>query len=297
MKDFVKYQHIERLGTDDVAGIEIGECYVFPKIDGSNGSIWFDEKLCFGSRNRVLSLDYDNQGFMAEMSKDNRIKAFFNDYPNVRLFGEWLIPHTLKTYYDSAWREFYVFDVVQEDGENYRYIPYEDYKLMLEPYNISFIPPICKITNPTYERLVELLMKNTYLIKDGQGVGEGIVIKNYNYKNKYGRVTWAKIVRNEFKANHCSNKTTEVKEKKIVEEAICSKYITLSLVDKEIEKIRNEAGWSSRQIPRLLNTIFYCLVTEECWNFVKEHKNPVIDFGRLQYFAFDAVKKIKPEIF
>jgi hypothetical protein len=36
MNDFVKYQHIERYGVDEVNGIDIGTCYIFPKIDGTN---------------------------------------------------------------------------------------------------------------------------------------------------------------------------------------------------------------------------------------------------------------------
>ena len=36
---FRRYQHIERFGNDEVAGIEDGTCYVFPKIDGTN-AIW-----------------------------------------------------------------------------------------------------------------------------------------------------------------------------------------------------------------------------------------------------------------
>ena len=60
---FKKYQHIERLGTDETEGILDGLVYVFPKIDGTNGSIWW-EPTCmskttknhgcirFGSRNR-----------------------------------------------------------------------------------------------------------------------------------------------------------------------------------------------------------------------------------------------------
>ena len=64
--EFHKYMHIERLGTDEVEGIEIGRVHVFPKIDGSNGSVWYDSDngiIEAGSRNRVLTLDNDNQGF------------------------------------------------------------------------------------------------------------------------------------------------------------------------------------------------------------------------------------------
>lgn len=294
--EFQKYQHIERLGTTETEGIEFGVCYVFPKIDGSNGSIWLKDngEIGCGSRNRELTLDNDNQGFMAKVLQDENIKEFLTIYPNLRLYGEWLIPHTLKTYENSAWRKFYVFDVVDNHGN---YLKYEIYKTLLEAYGIDYIPPICKITNPTYDKLITQLEKNVYLIEDGKGVGEGIVIKNYDYRNKYGRQTWAKIVRNEFKASHSKHQITEVKDKKQVESVIVDKYVTESLVTKEFAKIKNETGWSSKMIPRLLNTVYYNLVKEESWNFVKENKNPQIDFKRLMNLSFLKVKELKPEIF
>ena len=39
---FKKYTHIVRFGHDEVEGIEDGTCYVFPKLDGANASIWFE---------------------------------------------------------------------------------------------------------------------------------------------------------------------------------------------------------------------------------------------------------------
>jgi hypothetical protein len=35
--------HIEKFGNTGVEGIELGECYVFPKLDGTNSSLWFQE--------------------------------------------------------------------------------------------------------------------------------------------------------------------------------------------------------------------------------------------------------------
>ena len=96
--EFRKYQHIERFGTTEVEGIEIGTCYVFPKIDGTNSSVWLnDGVVCAGSRNRQLTLEKDNAGFYAAISKDERIKAYLEKHPTHRLFGEWLVPHSLKT--------------------------------------------------------------------------------------------------------------------------------------------------------------------------------------------------------
>ena len=293
--EFKKYQHIERFGTIETEGIDIGMCYVFPKIDGANGSIWLGDELEneAGSRNRKLSLDLDNQGFLKWVHTQPSFSKLFAHYPDLRLYGEWLIPHTLKTYEETAWKRFYVFDVMK--GEDY--LPYDIYKEYLETFNIDYIPPICKVDTPTLDRLMKQLNKNGYLIKDGEGVGEGIVVKNYNYVNKFGRQTWAKIVRNDFKFKHSKNQITEVKEKKIVEQEIVFRFVTLALVEKEYNKIKNDGGWMSKSIPRLLQTVFYCLVREESWNFVKQFKNPVIDFRKLSVLTTMRVKELMPHLF
>jgi hypothetical protein len=291
---FYSYQHICRFGTEEVEGIDIGTCYIFSKLDGSNGSLWGNNPLRAGSRNRELSLEEDNQDFMKESLANGNIINFFKKYKNLRLFGEWLVPHTLKTYENSAWRKFYVFDVREDD----RYLPYEEYQPLMEKYKIDYIPLICKIKNPTYERLIGLLENNIFLIKDGLGTGEGIVIKNYEYRNKFGRQTWAKIVKNEFKIQHGKNRnSTEIKEKKIIEDEIVDKYVTIDLIEKEFAKIKNESGWSSKDIPKLLQTVFYCLVKEEAWNFIKKFKYPIINFKKLSILTTQKIKEIKSELF
>lgn len=292
--EFKKYQHLERFGTAETNGIEMGMCYVFPKIDGTNSQLWWNDILQAGSRKRHLTLEEDNAGFYEWALNQPKFGEFFKKYPMLRLCGEWLVPHTLRTYTEEAWRNFYVFDVMM--GED-AYMPYEEYKLILDEFDIEYIPPICKVENPTYERLIKQLDKNGYLIEDGKGTGEGVVIKNYDYQNRYGRTTWAKIVKNEFKSKHQKVDVCEIKESKIIEEEIVKKYITLTLVEKEHAKISQEDGWQSKYIPRLLNTVYYCLVTEECWNFVKENKNPVIDFKRLSLFTTQKIKELMPQLF
>lgn len=296
--NFVKYQHLERFGQPATQGIENGTCYVFPKIDGCNGSIWCEgDKLCFGSRNRPLLWgEKDNQGFrMTHTAPVNAPKfhQLFEEHPCLRLFGEWLVPHTLKTYNKDAWRKFYVFDVMIDDN---KYLSYEVYQPVLERYGIEYIPPICKINNPTYETLVGFLEQNTYLIEEGKGIGEGIVIKNYSYQNKRGEKIWAKIIDNEYKAK-TQNKIAVVQERVMVEEDIVRKYVTSHLIEKEYAKIINEIEWTSKMIPRLLNVVFYSLINEESWNIVKEFKNPTIDYKRLQFFTVNKIKETKPELF
>lgn len=294
---FKKYMHIEKLGNTEVEGIENGLCYVFPKLDGSNAQVFTasNGEICSGSRKRVLSSDNDNQGFHKFISEQSNIKRLLLDFTTIRLFGEWLVPHTLKTYRDDAWNKFYVFDI-ELDGELLRY---GECKVILDDYNIEYIPPLCKIENPTQEKLISFLEKNDYLIKDGNGIGEGIVIKNYDFFNKYGRRVWAKIVTNDFKSKHRkSNDVQEIKEKQIIEKLIAEKYVDDSLVNKVYANIINQNdGWGSKNIPQLLNTVFYDLIREESWSFLKEHKFPVINYGKLKLFVVARVKEVKSELF
>lgn len=293
--DFQRYQHVERFGTPEVEDIELGTCYVFPKLDGTNASVWLENGVVHaGSRNRELSDEADNAGFLASVKVDPRIVAYLEKNQSHRVFGEWLVPHSLKTYRDDAWRKFWIFDVM--DGE--KYVQYDEYKQDLDAFGLDYIPPVAITKNPTVETLMGCLDRNTFLIKDGQGLGEGVVIKNYAYQNRFGRTTWAKIVRTEFKEIH--NRTMGapvVANEKVIEEVIVEDFCTTALIEKEYAKIVNETPWTSKMIPRLLNTVFYCLVTEESWNFVKKFNNPKVDFKRLNQYAIMKVKAVKPELF
>ncbi|QMW05299.1 RNA ligase family protein [Spirosoma foliorum] len=306
---FIGYQHLERFGTTEVAQIELGECYVFPKIDGTNASLWFrDENLQAGSRNRHLTLEKDNAGFFAWALEQPNLLEYFKCFPNHRLFGEWLVPHSLKTYRQNAWRRFYVFDVaidkeesdlLHEGDSRLNYLHYEIYKPGLDEFGIDYIPPISKIRNANYEQLVDQLSKNVFLVDDGKGVGEGIVIKNYAFRNKYNRQTWAKIITSEFKEQHAKVMgASSLEGKRLVEEEIVEKYVTVALCEKVLAKIELEAqGWSSKMIPRLLNTVFYDLVRENSWEFIKEHKNPSINFSTLHHLTIMKVKSSLPHLF
>lgn len=295
---FKGYMHLERYGSDEVQGIELGECYIFPKIDGTNGSLWWDGvNINAGSRNRHLTLDNDNAGFLNWADKDGRILDFFINNPRFRLYGEWLVPHSLKTYHKDAWRRFYVFDVQYIDSDEY--LHYDMYAPIVKDFGLDFISPQAIVRGATYDHLLKELNNNTFLIEDGKGVGEGIVIKNYSYANKYGRACWAKIVTNAFKEKNAKEMGDTLKQfGDMVEEKIIDQFLSQEMVDKVYAKIANECeGWNSKYIPRLLNTVFHDLVKEEIWDAVKEHKNPTINFKTLNSLCIMKTKQFKPELF
>lgn len=299
--EFKKYQHLERFGTQEVDGIELGECLVFPKVDGTNGSIWLDNgAVKAGSRNRELSVDKDNAGFYSYILSNSKFKIYLEKHPTHRLYGEFLVPHTLKTYRDDAWRKFYIFDVViDKDEDGVEYIPYSIYQELLEEFDLEYVPPLCIIKNGSYDNFIKSLEVNNFLIKDGSGNGEGVVLKNYDFYNKYKRQTWAKIVTSEFKEKHNKAMGSPVIEaKEIVEQQIVDDYCTEAFIEKEYAKIVNDnEGWKSKMIPMLLGRVYSELVKEEIWNILKQYKNPKIDFKTLHALVVRKIKKTKPIIF
>jgi hypothetical protein len=304
--EFREYMHVEKLGNDEVDGILEGECWIFPKIDGTNASVWLDDgKLQFGSRKRHLQPGEDNAGFLAENQNHAGLFRFLNAFPDLRLFGEWLVPHTLKTYNESAWRKLYVFDVCDASG---KYLHYSDYHHHLAACGIEFIPPLRTLKNPKEEHLIRCLEEATFLVQDGKGTGEGIVIKNYTFFNKYGRQTWGKLVTNEFKAKHNRDGAVTFPDgatlmwpgsvcTDFIEEAIVDDFLTSSLVEKVYAKMTLDHPWTSKRIPELLGICYHDLVTEELWAALKKHKSPTVDFKRLNRFTCAKVKEHLPHLF
>ena len=300
--EFKKYQHVSRLGAQDTEGILEGKVVVMPKIDGTNGSLFLgdDGKVHAGSRRKELDDFQDNQGFYGNFHKDPRIVAYLEKHPTHRLFGEYLKPHSLRTYKDDAWNKFYVFDVCEDNGDDYRYIPFEEYKPLLEEFEIDYIPTLAVLENPTCDQIAKLAEENTFLIKEGMGYGEGIVCKNFDYVNKFGHIVWAKLIHNEF-----NNKGSKVKGKMNAEDStpiemrIADRYLSKFVVDKEYQKIINENPNIEKRvlIPKLINTVYHTLVTEEMWNVTKDFKNPTVNFKSLQNESRNKVIQFKPDLF
>lgn len=297
------YDHIERYGSDETEGIDIGTLHVFPKLDGANARIAIGEdgRLLVGSRTRIITPEQDCHGLAAwapsiEPKVRNLITllAALGDRPEhaFTLYGEWLVPHTLKTYREEAWRRLWLFDI--HDGE--RYVYFETWRPLAEEQGLDVVPLLCTIRNASPEQVQRQVESNTVLIRDGCGLGEGVVVKNYAWRNKYGRQPWGKIVRNEFKETNRRlfgepEKTGELQ----VEAEIARAVVTGALVDKERAKIGEVPR--AQLIPRLLETVFHCVVTEELWNQLKKHNFPKVDFKRLRTFCIAVTKELSGDLF
>lgn len=283
---FIKYQHIERINTDETEGILDDICYVFPKLDGTNASVWLEDgELHCGSRKRELSLDNDNRGFMKYvMDNKEKYMSFFEKCPDWILYGEWLVPHTIK-YRKDAYNKFYVFDAVKMNDDKKEYMYYDEYSILLDLAEIDYIPCIASGIDLTQEKIDYIKGISDFLAIEK---GEGIVIKRYDYINKYGHVKWAKCINNEV-MNKKKEFIKSMSTSGEVEKAIIDKYITEEFVLKEKSKLEGE--WVSKRLGELLGKIWHEFVIEETWHFIKDHRNPTIDFNILKKLCDNKVKE------
>ena len=294
MSGFVKYFHLERYSKTETKGIEQGIIFIQSKLDGTCSSVWMDKDgIKTGSRNRELTLDNDNQGFCRFIEENKSLyEPLFTLLPNAILFGEFLVPHTIKAYVKDAWKKFYVFDVALQRGEEFSLLTPEQYEPVLNSLGITYVPTIAKLENyeGSYE---EFRDKVNYLIDPSiKGASpEGLVIKNYGFINQYGRNCFAKIVFEQFH----EEKKAKVALESSLEVEIAEKYVTEHLVQKELAKLKS-SGVVKLQ-PALLQTVFYVLLVEELADIVKKHKLPIIDFKALNRAVIVQVKKYASELF
>lgn len=305
-KDFHKYQHIIRLGEPEVEGILNGTVYCFPKLDGTQRQMYkYGDEIVIAGHDGLLPEANDNGS--NRFLKQKRFERFFEKYPNLRLFGEYLIPHSLRFYKTDAWGKFYIFDVAERIGEDragqsiWGYLTYEQYVPMLEEFGIDYIELAAKFENPTREDIIKAYEKSGWLTEENQ-IGEGFVLKNYDFRAYNGRTLWAKVVWREIPEIKVILDKTKQNYSKImqalpVEQKILNDYMTTAFIEKEYHKILEVVSKEDRSFEhRLFNGIYKTLLEEEIYHIVKKYGNPKIDFKTLKDLCDNKIKLVIHEI-
>lgn len=296
---FKKYQHVESLRSSEVEGIDKGKVYIFPKLDGTNASIWveLDDNneyvICGGSRNNKLTVQWDNAGFYKHVLEHPEYKEYLLKHPTYIVYGEWLVTHTIKDYDVHAWKKFYVFDVF--DTVMSRYLSYEEYCAELTEAGFDVIPPMTILDSPdlTEETLNNLIVNNHYLMKDNEHIGEGIVIKNYEYRNAYGRTTWAKVVNVAFKTNSRAKCKGGVPP--TVEDVILDALLTEEAITHEVLKFEDEYGkYEAKNYKMMLGLVWKGWIEDNIWKVISKAGKNSINFTSLRHKAEIRVKEYYP---
>lgn len=271
-----KYTHIERLTNPEVKGILTGEIFCYPKLDGANASVEYSNEIICRSRKQVLNGENTLKGFLNYCVENpgnfSQFSNFFKEYPNIIIFGEWLVPHSIKTYKSNSWNKFYIFDFYDKLSESY--LDFEKCRENFSPLlsNFEFVPLIGKYSNlDSVEKLISLCEENNYLLESGKC--EGIVIKNYSFVNKYGRTPFAKLI---------NEKLVTIKEKvsnlNNLEAEIIEKYLSQEYLLKEINKVEEP----HKKIGYLVTTVFEEFVRDYILEIISKYKYPNINFKKLK---------------
>ena len=302
---FHPFIHVERLDTEETDGILVGRCEITPKLDGTNACVWYEDgKLHVGSRRREITPVDDNAGFAAaiEQSKSPDIVALWDfcvAHPTWIIYGEWLgstkFIGQIKAYDPVALGHLWIFDVWDRVTETY--VPRVEWEYAITSEQrfgdlIRYIIPMRVIDNPTKEQLFSLMDNNHFLL-DGEHVGEGIVIRNNEFHNKFGRYAIAKLVREEWKQDKREKKTVPEGS---VEVAIVANFATT--VEFSKARVKTELYFGepfsaslAKHVGFYLNTVWNDAILEETKNWVKKCKVTEVNFSVLKAAVFGAARR------
>jgi hypothetical protein len=294
-----RYCHIERLGSDRCEGILNGSVIVQEKIDGACATVAMrpESGIVIASRKEVVSVggipDHGFRGLIEYVLNHDGINDLLKCHPNWILRGEWLVRHTVR-YSKESYGKLYIFDVeetVNVEGKSHiRFLHVDQYKDALAERNILMVPEIARLESPTAEELRDIAVGLSALGDNGR---EGIVIKRYDYRgNKYGQVTWAKLLADEVNAND----TVRPGQRQRWADYMESKFASLAtehFVGKIMDKIVDSNGSVSiTDMPQILGRAWYELFTEELWNFVSKNHVKAFDFEVARKHVTRRVKDI-----
>ena len=278
------YEKVERLAKEDCEGLLDGKVHIFEKLDGTNGVIWCgDDEICYGSKSQKLTEENSNRGFFNCLPPKHPLGELLRDLKYVYVFGEWLVKHTVQ-YPDSCYKKFYVFDIF--DGRTFRFFTYEELSKLCEGLKIKeyslenkdvvqLITPLSIMTNPTQIMIEEQIGRSKIVPH-----GEGIVLKNYNFINKFGRCIYGKLVDEKFK--EVAHKPKKLKSHIVTEEWLADKYCTEARARKIWAKYAMDNIKDPKEIPMLSGYAFKDTVEEEIFSMIKDVKETPINFRNLQ---------------
>lgn len=290
---FKKYPKIHALHKEECVGMLTGKCHIQEKIDGANASIWMHEDgtIHCGSRNNDLTVKGDGfNGFVDYVNNHEGIKSLLNENPSYRLYGEWLVRHSIG-YSEASYKQFYLFDIEVVD----EMLPLEHVYANAEIYKINTAHYFGEYLNPTLEQIKELAGTSVLGVR-----GEGVVIKNFDFINMFGDKQYGKYVTQEFKEDNAitfggNNKYSDTYH----EMYFVNELLTLPRVQKVCHKLESELGkLDMKHTPRILNTVYHDVITEEGWTIATKMSKSTtpFDFKSFKKLCDRKTKQIFVEI-
>lgn len=268
---YKSYPKIHALHKEEVDNILDYEGIVQVKIDGANSVVFLEDGVVrCGSRTRMLPLDEDFRGLQTYINAHEQIKVFLEGHPDVILYGEWLVKHSIN-YTQDHYNKWYLFDVL--DGENYW--KQEDVESLAAALEVEY-PVVYGKGKFTLEEL-DAFVQNEWLGHKN----EGVVFKPLDYTNKFGEKPYAKRVSQDFKEQNAivfggNDKHSEA----YWEQYVTNKYCTIATLEKNLNKIAPTLSEriDKKHTSQVAGTCVHDTWTENAWEIFK--KVPKLDFKK-----------------
>lgn len=268
-----KYSSIERHGKRGTHLTVEGNPHIiiYEKIDGANASFKLDEgKIIAFSRNNQLNEENNLRGFyewtQEVVDKDKMIEG-------KTYYGEWSCRHKLD--YGENQNKFFLFDVY--DNENEEYLNFNIVQDEAHRLGINLAPVFYEGQFQSIEHIQSFVGKSVL----GE-IGEGVVVKNYGYRDRFGNQVFTKFVSDEF-AEMQKTKKHNVNEKVDPLTGFIQSTLTEARVSKLIHKLvdegRLEEDYGIEDMGTILkglgSSVFEDIIKEELDTLLKVVKGKV----------------------
>lgn len=238
-----KYQDITRLGHKTTLGVlNVGDQIVIQeKLDGANASFRKDGDIIrVYSRNNELDESNNLGGFYQFVQENLKPDDLLDD--NTIYFGEWLNPHKVK--YPEYQKQFFLYDVYLVDEEDQEKGYYESFHAVIleaERMNLNVVPIFYEGEYVSFEHLQSFVGKTALGGKLGDiDTGEGIVVKNVHYRDRFGNQKFVKLVTDAFREVQKQKAPKDPKIELTQEQTFVNQVVTEARVEKFLHKFVDE---------------------------------------------------------
>lgn len=236
MGDIKKYTDVVRYGKSGTQEVLQKGDYISitEKIDGANASFCIDDSCEIGvaaySRNNQVGEHNTLRGFYDWVVKTVvPIKDKLN--PRYRYYGEWLVSHKV-VYKQDQYNNFYMFSIWDEDKEEY--LSDEIVKSEAKRLGLNTTTYFYEGEYISFEHIMSFVGKSDRTLEPN--TGEGVVVKNIGYKDRFGKQVFVKFVSERFaevqKQKLPKNPNIEDEHKGLIDSVV-----TVARVEKIIHKL------------------------------------------------------------
>lgn len=281
---YKKYQSIERHGKRGTHLTVEGNPHIiiYEKIDGANSSFKkIDDKVVAFSRNTQLDEENNLRGFY-EWTQEKINVDLLNE--NWTYFGEWSCRHKLD--YGENQNKFFLFDIY--DNVKEEYLQFNTVQDEAHRLGVNLAPVFYEGEFQSIEHIKSFVGKSAL----GK-IGEGVVVKNYGYRDRFGNQVFTKFVSDEF-AEMQKTKKHNVNDKTDPLTGFIQSTLTEARVSKMIHKLVDEGQLEEEYGIEDMGTILKGLGSSVFDDIIKEELDSLLKIvkGKVGKSVPNVVKQV-----